>query len=77
MSTHVIINLPVADRRFNALLGRTEDDDDETSDSRQDGSGAEQLPQSFRDANEEVDRNKQVLELVMKSQGAKKLGHSL
>jgi hypothetical protein len=26
---------------------------------------------------EEVDRNKEVLALVMKSQGAKKLGHSL
>lgn len=45
------INLPVADRRFNALLGRSEADEDDPGGSRQGGN--EQLPESFRTADDE------------------------
>jgi hypothetical protein len=46
-------NLPVADRRFNALLGRTEADDDDLPRDPSRETGAEQLPESFRDADDE------------------------
>jgi hypothetical protein len=45
-------NLPLADRRFNALLGRSESDEDRRLESQRD-SGVEQLPESFRDAEDE------------------------
>ena len=45
-------NLPVADRRFNALLGRNESEENEGRQPSRDES-AEQLPQSFRDADDD------------------------
>jgi hypothetical protein len=47
------INLPVANRRFNALVGRNDDDDERGSRSNQSESGAEDLPGSFQDADDD------------------------
>jgi hypothetical protein len=46
-------NLPLADRRFNALLGRNESDDGEESRETDRDDGSEQLPESFRDADDD------------------------
>jgi hypothetical protein len=48
-------NFPVADRRFNALLGRNDDDDDQhgSDSSQSDGPGDDQLPDSFREADDD------------------------
>jgi hypothetical protein len=46
------INLPLADRRLNALVGRNEDDEDDQRQSRPSDDN-EQLPESFRDADDD------------------------
>jgi hypothetical protein len=47
-------NLPLANRRFNALLGRNDDDDDQHGDrSNQNPPGSEELPESFQDADDD------------------------
>ena len=45
----------MADRRFNALLGRDDDDDDQHGETDQDGgeTGGEQLPDTFSDADDD------------------------
>lgn len=45
-------NLPLAERRFNALIGRSSGEDEERE-ARSDDEGMEELPESFRDADDD------------------------
>jgi hypothetical protein len=46
-------NLPLANRRFNALLGRNDDDDNQHGGPQRDEPGGEQLPESFREVDDD------------------------